>query len=69
MTTPPLPAAPSLEQLRNRARDLQRAHRAGDPDARARVAAHAPKPAAAGEPLKLSPACIVPEIQFIRPGE
>jgi len=59
VTTPPLPAAPSLEQLRNRARDLQRAHRAGDPDARARVAAHAPKPAAAGEPLKLSTAQLV----------
>jgi len=35
VTTPPLLAAPSLEQLRNRARDLQRAHRAGDSEARA----------------------------------
>jgi len=59
VTTPPLPAAPSLEQLRNRARDLQRAHRAGDPAARARVAARAPKPPAAGEPLKLSAAQLV----------
>ena len=59
MTTPPLPAAPSLEQLRNRARDLQRAHRAGDPEARERVAAHAPKPPAPGEPLKLSTAQLV----------
>ena len=60
MTTPPLPAAPSLEQLRNRARDLQRAHRAGDPEARARVAAQAPD---AGRrratPLKLSAAQLV----------
>jgi len=51
MTTAPLPAAPSLEQLRKRARDLQRAHRAGDPDATARVRAHQPN---AGDPLKLS---------------
>jgi Ankyrin repeats (3 copies) len=57
MTTPtPLPVAPSLEQLRNRARDLQRAHRAGDPAARARVAAHH---ADATEPLKLSTAQLV----------
>jgi ankyrin repeat protein len=54
MTTAPLPAAPSLEQLRNRARDLQRAHRAGDADARARVAAQSEK--APDEPLKLSAA-------------
>jgi ankyrin repeat protein len=54
--TTPFPTAPSLEQLRNRARDLQRAHRAGDPDARARVAAHAPD---AIEPLKLSTAQLV----------
>jgi ankyrin repeat protein len=53
MTTAPLPAAPSLEQLRKRARDLQRAHHAGDADARARVAAHDPN---ATEPLKLSAA-------------
>jgi ankyrin repeat protein len=55
MTTP-FPPAPSLEQLRNRARDLQRAHRAGDPDARARVAASDP---GATEPLKLSAAQLV----------
>jgi ankyrin repeat protein len=60
VTTAPLPAAPSLEQLRNRARDLQRAHRAGDPDARARVAAHAGDAARDGqEPLKLSTAQLV----------
>jgi ankyrin repeat protein len=53
MTTAPLPATPSLEQLRKRARELQRAHRAGDPEAEARVQAHDPK---ATEPLKLSAA-------------
>jgi ankyrin repeat protein len=53
----PLPAAPSLEQLRNRARDLQRAHRAGDADARARVAAHHAGPV--DEPLKLATAQLV----------
>jgi hypothetical protein len=56
MTTTPFPATPSLEQLRNRARDLQRAHRAGDADARARVAAHQPQTT---EPLKLSAAQLV----------
>jgi ankyrin repeat protein len=56
MTTAPLPAAPSLEQLRKRARDLQRAHRAGDPAARTRVERHAPSP---DEPLKLSAAQLV----------
>jgi len=59
VTTPPLLAAPSLEQLRNRARDLQRGHRAGDPEARARVAARAPRPPEPGEPLKLSTAQLV----------
>ncbi len=49
MTT--LPAAPSLEQLRRRAKDLLRDHRAGDPAAAARVAEHRPDP---GEPLKLT---------------
>jgi ankyrin repeat protein len=44
-----LPSAPSLEQLRKQAKDLLRAHRAGDPEALARVAAHDP-----GEPLKLT---------------
>ena len=51
-----LPAAPSLEQLRNQAKDLLRAHRAGDPDAAARVAAHHPHP---DEPLKLTGAQLV----------
>jgi hypothetical protein len=58
VTTAPLPAAPSLEQLRNRARDLQRAHRAADPAARARLAAHAPEVDASGL-LKLSTAQLV----------
>jgi ankyrin repeat protein len=49
--TTPLPAAPSLEQLRRRAKELLRDARAGDPAALARVAAHHPDPAA---PLKLS---------------
>ena len=44
-----LPSAPSLEQLRKQAKDLLRAHRAGDPHAVARVAAHEPD-----EPLKLT---------------
>jgi ankyrin repeat protein len=44
-----LPSAPSLEQLRKQAKELLRAHRAGDPEAIARVAAHDP-----GEPLKLT---------------
>jgi ankyrin repeat protein len=51
-----LPASPSLEQLRKAAKDLMRAHRAGDDAARARVAAHHPRPA---EPLKLSGAQLV----------
>ena len=49
MSSASLPPAPSLEQLRKQAKDLLRAHRAGDPRAVARVAAHEP-----GEPLKLT---------------
>jgi ankyrin repeat protein len=49
VSSPSLPSAPSLEQLRNQAKDLLRAHRAGDPQAAARVAVHEP-----GEPLKLT---------------
>jgi ankyrin repeat protein len=58
VTTPSLPAAPSLEQLRNRARELQRAHRAGDPEARARVDRYASQ-APDAPPLKLSTAQLV----------
>jgi ankyrin repeat protein len=51
-----LPAAPSLEQLRKQAKDLLRAHRAGDARGVARVAEHHPRP---DEPLKLSGAQLV----------
>jgi ankyrin repeat protein len=51
-----LPIAPSLEQLRKQAKDLLRAHRAGDERAVARVAEHHPHP---DEPLKLSGAQLV----------
>jgi ankyrin repeat protein len=51
-----LPAASSLEQLRTQAKDLLRDHRAGDPQAAARVAAHHPDP---DEPLKLTGAQLV----------
>jgi ankyrin repeat protein len=46
-----LPAAPSLEQLRKQAKELLRAHRAGDPGALARVVAHHPHPE---KPVKLA---------------
>jgi ankyrin repeat protein len=46
-----LPSAPSMEQLRKQAKELLRAHRAGDPGAAARVAAHHPHPE---KPLKLA---------------
>lgn len=51
-----LPAAPSLEQLRRQAKDLLRAARAGEEDARARIDAHHPDPQ---YPLKLSGAQLV----------
>ncbi len=51
-----LPSAPSLEQLRKQAKDLLRAHRAGDEGAVARVEAHHPHP---DQPLKLSGAQLV----------
>ena len=43
MPTVPLPDEPSLEQLRNQARDLQRAVRREDPDALAEVADRYPE--------------------------
>jgi ankyrin repeat protein len=58
-----LPSAPSLEQLRKQAKDLLRAHRAGDPQAVARVAAHEP-----GEPLKLTGAQHVVAREYGFPG-
>ena len=54
--TASLPAAPSLEQLRKQAKDLLRAHRAGEAPAPARVAAQHPRP---DEPLKLAGAQLV----------
>jgi ankyrin repeat protein len=54
--TASLPPAPSLEQLRKQAKELARAHRSGEPDAVARVAAQHERPAA---PLKLSDAQLV----------
>jgi ankyrin repeat protein len=56
VTTDPLPSAPSLEQLRKRAKELARAHRDGDAEARARVAAHHPRPR---DELRLSDAQLV----------
>lgn len=52
----PLPAAPSLEQLRKQAKDLLRSDRAGEEDARARIDAHHPGQQG---PLKLSDAQLV----------
>jgi ankyrin repeat protein len=49
-------SVPSLEDLRTRAKDLLRAHHAGDAAARSRVAAHQPRPA---DPLRLSAAQLV----------
>jgi ankyrin repeat protein len=54
--TAPLPAAPSLEQLRKQAKDLLAAVRAGEPVATARVAAEHPRP---DEQLKLTGAQLV----------
>ena len=58
MPTVPLPEQPSLDQLRNRARELQRAVRSGDPAARAHVAEHYPD-AAPGDEFTLSRAQLV----------
>jgi ankyrin repeat protein len=52
MATAALPQDPNLEQLRNQARELQRAVRRGEPPALARVARYHPQPPAAeGFPL------------------
>ena len=45
--SPSLPGAPSTEQLRKLARELLRAHRAGQPEALDRVRRHHPRPGAA----------------------
>jgi ankyrin repeat protein len=60
-----LPAAPSLEQLRKQAKELVRAHRAGDETAVARVRSHHPH---AVEPLKLSDAQLVIARELGFPG-
>jgi hypothetical protein len=67
--TVPLPADPNLEQLRHRARALQRAVRAGDPAALARVAEHHPagvpaEPARAGFPRNAAQLVIAREYGF-----
>lgn len=54
--TDSLPAAPSLEQLRKQAKELVRAHRAGQTEALARVGAHHPEAPAV---LKLAGAQLV----------
>ena len=64
MPTPtlPLPDEPSLEQLRNQARELQRAVRSGDRAALAEVAGHHPRPpldTAAAAEFRLSAAQLV----------
>jgi ankyrin repeat protein len=57
--TVPLPDQPSLEQLRNQAKDLQRAARAGTPDALAEVAEHHRAALAGSASLPLSAAHLV----------
>ena len=57
MTTDPLPSAPSLVQLRKRAKDLLHACRAGDPEALERITAHHRR--AGDRDLKLSDAQLV----------
>ena len=56
MSSPSLPAAPSLEQLRKQAKELLRAHRAGDP----RPSRASPRiTRTPSEPLKLTGAQLV----------
>ncbi len=54
-----LPDYPSLEHLRNQARALQKAHRAGDPEAQRRVTPFFPAPVSAVPLLRLSQAQLV----------
>ena len=51
----PLPPSPNLEQLKNRAKDLLKAFRAGDPGARLRVQAQLPALVRAASPRGRSP--------------
>ena len=53
MSTVPLPDAPSLEQLRNQARELQRAVNAGSEDAQLMISELLPGPAVAAPDLPL----------------
>ena len=64
MSSPSLPSAPSLEQLRKQAKDLLRAHRAGNPQAVARVArARARRAAEAhGRPARRRARARLPEL-------
>lgn len=60
MSTRSLPESPSLDHLRQEARDLQRLHRAGDPAAAERIVAHHPRASRlAGTPLRLADAQLV----------
>ena len=59
MATASLPQDPDLDQLRTQARELQRAVRRGDPDARARVARWHPAPPPAGDGFPLTAAQLV----------
>jgi hypothetical protein len=59
MATASLPQDPDLDQLRTRARELQRAVRRGDPDARERVARWHPAPPPAGDGFPLTAAQLV----------
>lgn len=54
-----LPDAPCLEHLRNQARALQKAHRAGEPEAQRRVTPFFPAPVPAESPLRLAQAQLV----------
>lgn len=64
MPTIKLPADPSLEHLRNQARALQRAVRAGDPAALARVRARHPDGDVGGFPLAVAQLVLAREYGF-----
>lgn len=62
--TSPLPAHPSLEQLRKQAKDLLRAYRAGDPAALSRLHAHGPPAKRDSYALADAQLCIAREYDF-----
>src|SRR5262245_38605862 len=65
MPTVPLPQDPDLDQLRNQARELQRAVRAGDAPARAMVAEfHPDPPASDGFPLSAAQLVLARRYRF-----